>query len=100
MNASEIFKDSYSSVLSRIGLGCVAIATTAASLPLADNLIFDSEKTIAIATLIGAWIGAEISSYKAAPHQHDVDRYFRQKFGREHSRNLCNMVRHNLPVSR
>jgi hypothetical protein len=73
MSASEIFKDFYSSVLSRIGLGCVAIATTAASLPLAGNLIFDSEKTITIATLIGAWIGAEISSYKAAPHQHDVD---------------------------
>ena len=69
----EHFKDLYSSVLARIGLGCAAIATTVVNMPPATNLAFDLEKTIVVAGAIIAWLSSEIMSFKPAPHQHDID---------------------------
>jgi hypothetical protein len=73
LRAGEYFKDLYSAVLTRIGLGFIAILITVANVPFADHLIFDLGKAIIVAVAIGAWVSAEIMSYKSAPHQHDVD---------------------------
>jgi hypothetical protein len=67
------FKELYSSTLTRIGLGCVAIATTVANIPYAADMVFDLEKAIVVAVAIATWLGSEIMSFKPTPHQHDID---------------------------
>jgi hypothetical protein len=69
----ERLKELYSSILTRIGLGCAAIATTLANIPSAANLTFDLGKAMVVAGAIAAWLGSEIMSFKPAPHQHDID---------------------------
>jgi hypothetical protein len=71
--STEAFKEFYTSVVGRVCLGLVAIATTVANIPLAENLRFDLQKALVVAIAIGAWIGSELVSFKPSPHLHDID---------------------------
>ncbi len=87
----ERLKELYSSILTRIGLGCAAIATTVANIPSAANLTFDLGKSMVVAGAIAAWLGSEIMSFKPAPHQHDIDlRNKLRSLMETHMHFLCN----------
>ena len=73
MVSAKDFKALYGSVLTRIGLGAVAIATTVANIPHAGNLEFDLEKFLAVSAAVIAWVGAEWMSWNPGPHPHDVE---------------------------
>jgi hypothetical protein len=62
----------FGSLPGRLGLGIVAIATTALSLPLVETAGFSPEKSMAVLAAIGAWLWAEISTHSTVPHPQDV----------------------------
>ncbi len=62
----------FGSLPSRLSLGIIAIATTALSLPLVETAVFSPDKTMVVATAIGLWLWAEISTHSTAPHPQDV----------------------------